>query len=135
MPRWPWLAGLLIVAVVVGAALLPGATVSITPATTAVGPNTYQLHFAVAGHDSSQLHATQPGSATGTQLEEVAATGSVTFFKLEQRGVRGGAPGNLGVRPGTITFTTNERIVVAAATSRAATFLCQGSRPLGSRRS
>lgn len=111
VPRWPWLAGLLIVAVIVAAALLPGATVSITPATTAVGPNTYQLHLAVAGHGSAELHATHTGSPTGSRMEEVAAAGTVTFFNRSTASVAIPQGTHVSVA-GTTTFATTERIVV-----------------------
>jgi hypothetical protein len=111
VPPWPWLAGLLVVALIIGAALLPGATVTITPATTAVGPKTYQLYLPIAGHDSAQLHSTQPGSATGTQNEEVAATGTVTFFNRSTAAVVIPKGTHVSVA-GTITFGTTERIVV-----------------------
>jgi hypothetical protein len=111
VPRWPWLAGLLIFALIVGAALLPGATISITPATTAVGPNTYQLHLPVSGHDSAELHATRSGTATGNHPELVAATGTVTFMNWS--GVSVAVPKGTQVSvSGTIAFTTIERIVV-----------------------
>lgn len=111
VPRWPWLAGLLIFAVIVGAALLPSATVSITPATQAVGPKAYQVHLPVAGHQSDELQATRPGTATGNHPQLVAAVGTVTFFNWSGVSVEvpRGTPVSVG---GTIVFNTVERIVV-----------------------
>ena len=111
LPRWPWLAGVLVLALAVGAALLPGATVSITPATTPVGPKTYQLHLPVAGHQSDTLQVTRPGTATGTRAEVVAATGTVTFFNWNTVAVEvpQGTQGSVG---GTVAFSTVKRIVV-----------------------
>ncbi len=111
IPRWPWLAGLLIFALIVSAALLPGATVSITPATQAVGPKAYQLHLPIAGHQSADIRVTRPGTATGTRSDLVAATGTVTFFNWNGGNVvvPKGTQVSVG---GTIAFTTTERIVV-----------------------
>jgi hypothetical protein len=111
IPRWPWLVGLLIFAVIVSAALLPSATVSITPATQVVGPKTYQLQLPVAGHESAETSVTRPGTATGQRLEQVAATGTVTFFNwsLVAVPVEAGTQVSVG---GSIAFTTIERIVV-----------------------
>lgn len=111
MPRWPWLAGLLILVVIVGAALLPGATVSITQATQPVGPKTYQLHLPIAGHQSAEIRVTRPGTATGTRSNLVAASGTVTFFNwsLVAQPVPKGTQVSAG---GTVAFTTTERIVV-----------------------
>lgn len=111
LPKWPWLAALLVVFGAAGAALFPGATVHITPATAAVGPRTYQLHLPVAGHQSSDLRVTRPGTATGQRLEEVPATGVVTFFNrsIALVEVPQGTSVSVG---GTIAFATTERIVV-----------------------
>ena len=70
VPRWPWLAGLLVIFLAAGAALLPGATVTITPATQDVGPEAYQLHLPIADRESSTLDVTLPGTATGTRPEQ-----------------------------------------------------------------
>ena len=121
--RWPWLAGLLILAVLATAALLPGATISITPATQAVGPKTYQLHLPVAGHDSADLHATRPGTATGTRLEQVAATGKVTFANWNIVAAVAIPQGSSVSVDGTIAFATVERIVVPAATVSGSTIV------------
>jgi hypothetical protein len=111
IPRWPWLAGLLIFAVVVSAALLPSATVSITPTTQAVGPKTYQLHLPVVGHHRDELSVTLPGTATGTRSDLVAASGTVTFFNWNTVAVEVPQGTQVSVG-GTIAFTTTERIVV-----------------------
>ena len=111
LPKWPWLAGALLVAFVVAAALLPGATVTITPATQPVGPKAYQLQLPVAGRQSGELSATSHGSATGTRSDLVAATGTVTFFNWNTVAVE--VPKGTQVSTGgTIAFTTTDRIVV-----------------------
>ncbi len=110
LPKWPWLAGMLAVLLVVGAALLPGATVRITPATVAVPPRPYLLNLPIAGHQPSDLRATARGTATGQRLEEIPATGTVTFFN---RNSSVQIPKGTQVSDGgTIAFTTTETITV-----------------------
>jgi hypothetical protein len=116
IPRWPWLTGLLILAVIVSAALLPGATVSITPATQAVGPKTYQLQLPVAGQQSADTQLMRPGTATGTRLEQVSATGAVTFANWNTAASVAVPQGTSVSVGGVVAFVTNQRIVVLAAT-------------------
>ncbi len=111
LPKWPWLAGLLVVFLAAGAALLPGATVRITPATRAVGPKAYQVHLPIGGQQSSDLRVTRPGTATGQRVEQVPATGTVTFFNWNTVTVEVPKGTQVSVG-GTIAFTTTERIVV-----------------------
>lgn len=111
IPRWPWLAALLVVFLAVGAAVLPGATVSITPATTPVGPVSIPVTIDVVGHVAAELESTKPGTATGERLEEVAASGVVTFFNFNTVAVE--VPRGTHVSVGGETaFVTLERIVV-----------------------
>ena len=114
LPRWPWLAGLLTMAVIAGAALVPGATVTITPATQTVGPKAYQLQLPVAGHKSSNLNVTRPGTATGQRMEQTPATGTVIFFNRSKGQVPIPKGTSVSVA-GTIAFTTVEKIVVPGA--------------------
>ena len=109
--RWPWLVALLVVALVAGAALLPGATVRITPATVAVDPRTYPIIVAIAGRQTGELQVTKPGTATGQRLEQVAASGTVTFinWSLVAVEVPQGTRVSVG---GTTAFSTIERFVV-----------------------
>jgi len=111
MPRWPWLAGLLVVAVAAGAALLPGATVRITPATVAVGPLSYPIRVAIEGHISDEFQATKPGTATGERPEEFPATGVITFFNWNTVSVEVKQGTHVSVA-GTTAFVTLQRIVV-----------------------
>ena len=117
LPRWPWLAGLLILAVIAGAALVPAATLTITPATQAVGPQTYQLHLPIAARQTDVIRVTRPGTATGTRSELVAATGTVTFANWNNGRAVAVPQGTFVSIQGTTAFTTSERIVVAAATT------------------
>jgi Baseplate J-like protein len=111
IPRWPWLAAALVILLALGAALLPGATVSITPATTPVGPVSIPVTIDVLGHAAGELESTKPGTATGERLEEVAASGVVTFYNFNTVAVE--VPRGTHVSVGGATsFITLERIVV-----------------------
>jgi baseplate J-like protein len=111
LPRWPWLVALLIVALAAGAALLPGATVRITPATVAVGPVSIPVTVDVTGHATGSLQATKPGTATGVRLEQVPANGTVTFSNWNTVAVEVPQGTHVSVG-GTTTFVTLARIVV-----------------------
>jgi hypothetical protein len=111
LPRWPWLVALLIAALAVGAAVLPGATVTITPATTPVGPVSVPVSLDVAGHVTGDLESTRPGKATGDRPEQVPANGVVTFFNWNTVAVEVKQGTHVSV-DGTIAFVTLERIVV-----------------------
>lgn len=111
LPAWPWLAALLAVALAAGAALLPGATVRITPATANIGPLAYSLSAAITGQLTDELTSTKSGSATGERVEKTPATGVVTFFNWNsfQVDVPQGTQVSVG---GTIAFVTIDRIAV-----------------------
>ncbi|MEX0626118.1 MAG: baseplate J/gp47 family protein [Chloroflexota bacterium] len=111
LPRWPWLVALLAAALAAGAALLPGATVTITPATTPVGPVSIPVTVDVAGHVAAELESTEPGTATGERLEEVPASGVVTFFNWNTVAVEVPRGTHVSVG-GNTAFVTLERIVV-----------------------
>jgi hypothetical protein len=111
LPRWPWLAGPLVVALAVGAALLPGATVRITPATSPVAPQSFPVGTDIIGHATADLQATMSGTATGERLEQVPATGVVTFFNrsIGSVDIPEGTEVSVG---GTIAFRTTTEITV-----------------------
>lgn len=111
LPRWPWLVVPLIVALVAGAALLPGATVRITPKTVAVGPRSIPVSVDVAGNTTGDLESTKQGTATGERLEQIAATGTVTFinWSLVAVEIPQGTRVSVG---GTTAFSTLKRFVV-----------------------
>jgi len=111
LPRWPWLVALLIALLAVGAAVLPGATVTITPATTAVGPVSVPVALDVDGHVTADLTSTKPGTATGERPEEIPASGVVTFFNWNTVAVEVKQGTHVSV-DGTIAFVTLNRIVV-----------------------
>jgi hypothetical protein len=111
LPRWPWLVALLVVALAAGAALLPGATVRIAPATVAVGPVSIPITVDVAGHATGDLQATKPGTATGVRPEQVPANGTVTFSNWNTVAVEVPQGTHVSVG-GTTAFVTLARIVV-----------------------
>jgi hypothetical protein len=110
-PLWLLLAALLVVAVAAGAALLPGATVHIRPATVPVAPQTFPVQTAVTGRLAEDLQSAKTGTATGTRPELVPATGVVTFFNRNGGSVTipEGAQVSVG---GTIAFRTTKKITV-----------------------
>jgi hypothetical protein len=111
LPRWPWLVALLAVALAAVAALLPGATVRITPATVAVGPVSIPITVDVAGRATGDLQATKPGTATGVRPEQVPANGTVTFSNWNTVAVEVPQGTHVSVG-GTTAFVTLARIVV-----------------------
>ena len=112
LPRWPWLVGVLVVALAAGAALLPGATVHITPKTTAVGPVSVPVSIDVAGHQTGDLEASSEGTATGERADKVPATGVVTFSNWNTVAVEVPQGTHVSVG-GTTAFVTMQRIVVS----------------------
>jgi hypothetical protein len=111
LPRWPWLVALLILALAAAAALLPGATVAITPKTIAVGPVSVPVSVAVGGHVNGDLHATKQGTATGERVEAIAATGTVTFINWSLVAVEIPQGTRVSVA-GTTQFSTIKRLVI-----------------------
>ncbi len=109
--RLPVLVVLLAIAAAAVAAVLPGATIRITPVSTAVGPIQYQLSAAIAGHQSAHLTTTQDGTATGERLDEIPATGTVVFSNWNTVAVAVPAGTKVSVQGGP-AFTTDKRIVV-----------------------
>jgi baseplate J-like protein len=112
MPRWPWLVFPLTVLIVAGAALLPGATIHITPKAVAVGPISVPVTLDVGGHQTGNLESTKQGTATGERVEKVPATGVVTFFNWNTVAVEVPQGTHVSVG-GTTAFVTMQRIVVS----------------------
>jgi hypothetical protein len=115
LPRWPWLVALLILAIAAAAALLPGATVAITPKTVAVGPVSVPVSVPVAGNVNGDLHATKQGTATGETPELVPATGVVTFSNWNIAAAVAVPQGTSVSVDGRVAFLTSERIVAPPA--------------------
>ncbi|CAN5352623.1 hypothetical protein BH24CHL10_BH24CHL10_05230 [soil metagenome] len=116
-PALAWglgLAALLIGAGVVGAVVLPAATVAIMPATEPLEPESYQIRI----DDPDQLEGTVDARAqvvaTGTYAIQAAATAAVVFRNFNTVDVTVGA-GTL-VAAGDQAFETSADIVVTAGT-------------------
>jgi hypothetical protein len=102
---------LLAIALAVGAAALPAATIRITPISTAVGPIHYELSATIAGHETGTLTVNRDGTATGERLDAVAATGSVVFSNWNTVTVEVPQGTQVSVAGGP-AFITDTRIVV-----------------------
>ena len=100
---------------VAGAAVvLPGATVRIVPAAQAIGPFSYDVALPVAGTEQGTLTASADGTATGEDVQLVAATGTVTFLNYTYVVVEVPQGTKVSAAGGTVVFTTTERILVPA---------------------
>jgi hypothetical protein len=104
------LVALLLLASAALAAVLPAATITIRPATVAVGPVAYDVQPAAQAPDDGVVSATVPGTATGDQPVLTPASGTVVFLNYSYvtvevpQGTRVSAGGN-------VFFTTVERVV------------------------
>lgn len=74
------LAAFVIVATVVGAMVLPAATVTIAPRAEAVGPSTYTITVEDPQEESGTVTAEATVTATGTYTDQQPAAGEVVFF-------------------------------------------------------
>ncbi|MDQ6683067.1 MAG: baseplate J/gp47 family protein [Chloroflexota bacterium] len=100
----------LLIAAGVGAAVLPAATIQITPLGQAVGPVSYELAFDSPTIARGTLTASQAGRATGTYQVSTPATGTVVFYNFNFAPV--GVPSGTQVAAGSAVFVTVERVVV-----------------------
>ena len=101
-------ATLLVLAAVV-AAVLPAATVRLTPVVTAIGPLSYTV--TVSGNrDSGTLNSTMPGAATGTYDDSTPAKGTVTFANYNSRSAQ--IPKGTRVSSADQAFMTDAAITV-----------------------
>jgi hypothetical protein len=104
------LVALLLLAAAALAAVLPAATITIRPATVAVGPRIYDVQPAVQGPDEGVVSVTLPGTATGDHPVLTPATGTVVFMNYSYvlveipKGTRVSASGD-------VFFTTVERVL------------------------
>jgi hypothetical protein len=109
------LVALLLLAATAAAAVLPGATITIRPATVNVGPRIYDVHPAVQGPDQGEVSLTLPGTATGDHPVLKKATGTVVFMNYSYvvveipEGTRVSASGD-------VFFTTVERVLAPPGT-------------------
>jgi hypothetical protein len=105
------LATVLVVAAFV-AAVLPSATVRITPSVASVGPVNYVVTMP-AEPDTGSLQTAMTGNATGTYSVGTArATGTVTFLNYSSDSVQ--VPKGTAVAAGDQVFATNKNVVVPA---------------------
>ena len=109
---WAWTGVSLLVLAAIVAAILPGATIRITPAQRVIGPFDYTL--AVESHaDAGTLMASASGNATGTYDASTPATGTVFFANYSARPV--GVPKGTAVSAGDQVFVTDAAVTVAGA--------------------
>lgn len=104
------LVALLVLASVAAATLLPGATITISPRTEAIGPVEYEVEVSDPEEIGDQITVTQTVTATGTAPVQVAASGVVvfnnwTFFPVE-------VPAGTYVAAGEQAFATRADVVV-----------------------
>jgi Baseplate J-like protein len=106
------LAAVAVIALAALAAILPAAAVTIAPATQAIGPRQYSVEPEVHGPDEVSLQSTKSGQATGEHLEQVPATGTVTFFNWNGPSGRVTVPAGTVVSGGGASFRTVAEVVV-----------------------
>ena len=108
------LAALLIGAGVLGATVLPAATVTLVPVTEPLGPVAYDLQVDDPVRVRGTVDATAPVAATGTYPIQAAATGAVVFRNFNSFDVA--IDGGTLVAAGEQAYGTTEDIVVPAGT-------------------
>lgn len=91
------------------AAVLPAATIRLTPKVTAVGPLSYTVTIP-GSRDSGTLNSTMPGAATGTYDDSTPAKGIVTFANYSAQSAH--VPQGTRVSAVDQVFTTDATIVV-----------------------
>ena len=121
------LAALLVAVGVLGAAVLPAATVTIVPTSEPLGPIPYEIRIDDPVSLRGTVEATGPVTATGTYPIQAAATGTVVFRNFNSFDVAVDA-GTL-VAAGEQAFATNEDIVVPAGSLTAEGTIRAGEAP------
>lgn len=99
---------------VLGAVVLPAATVVITPRTEPIGPVQYELEFDDAERDAGTVRETATVTASGTYAIKTAASGSVVLHNFNSFPVT--VEQGTFVAAGEQAFGTNEAITVPAGT-------------------
>ena len=123
------LAALLLAAGVLGAVLLPAATVVIVPGSEPLGPVPYEIRIDDPEQLTGTVEATATVTATGSYPIQAAATGAVVFFNFNTVDVAVGA-GTL-VAAGEQAFETVAEIVVPAGTLTGAGTIQAGEEAVG----
>jgi hypothetical protein len=100
----------LLAVAIAGAALLPAATVRITPELRQVGPVAYEVTPADQQPLSGELTAAVTGQASGDHVERSAASGTVVFESGNPGRCR--VPQGTRVAAGDVVFETQESVVV-----------------------
>lgn len=123
------IAALLVTAGVLGAVVLPAATVTIVPGNEPLGPVTYEIRFDEPDRLTGSVDATATVTATGTYPIQASATGTVVFRNFNTVDVAVGA-GTL-VAAGEQAFETTAEIVVPAGTLTGAGTIQAGEEGVG----
>jgi hypothetical protein len=106
----------LVIVLAGAAAVLPGATVAIQPATEQIGPRPYELRFDNPTIVAGTEEATVEGTATGTYPIQVAASGAATFRNFNIVAVEVPAGTQVSASSSGIAFLTAESVVVPGGT-------------------
>ena len=127
------LAALVVGAGVLGATVLPAATVTVVPASEPLGPVAYEIQIDDPVEQRGTVEATAPVAATGTYPIQVAATGVVVFrnFNSFDVAVDAGMLVAVGAAAGDQAFETTEDVVVPAGTLTAEGTILAGEAPAG----
>lgn len=108
------LLALLVAAGAAAAAVLPGATIRISPATATVGPNRYELRFDDPQVVAGSVAATQQGTATEAYHDLLPAGGAATFRNFNVVAVQ--VPAGTQVAAGDIAFATTAAVTAPPGT-------------------
>lgn len=104
------LGAVVVLAGVVGAAVLPAATIRIVPRAEPVGPVAYEITIADPTRTNGSVSETATVTATGTYPIETAATGTVVFYNFNLTAVT--VPAGAFVAAGEQAFATIAEVVV-----------------------
>jgi hypothetical protein len=114
---------------VLGAVVLPAATIEVTPRTEPIGPVEYEIDLADAERVAGTAEATATVTATGTYTAQVAATGVVVLYNFNSFPVR--VEQGTFVAAGEQAFATDVAIVVPAGSLTADGRILAGDEPVG----
>ena len=103
-------AALLVAGGVLGAAVLPAATIELTPRSASVGPLEYDVEFTDAERVAGNVQAAATVAATGTYAIQTAATGSVQLLNFNSFDVT--VDQGAFVAAGEQAFATDAEVVV-----------------------
>ena len=124
-----FLLALVVAGGVLGAVVLPAATIEITPRTEPVGPVEYEIDLADAERIAGSAEATATVTATGTYTAQVAATGVVVLYNFNSFPVR--VEQGTFVAAGEQAFATDVEVVVPAGSLTAQGTILAGDEAVG----